>query len=198
MVRSICVTSQLFDNYQSQDIKGFSQEALMAQSLKIGNVAKMIAQEFSADASVISNSQLAGFIHNIGMVILADIYPEEYQAVINQYLKNENQLFALEDKAFDASHAIVGAYLLQLWSIPLSIIKACAYYAHPMDYLNRYHDDDFSPLTALHIAKAVHQEVVNEPYFSDPYFDPSYLEALEIDVDLEYYIELTKKCYNDT
>ena len=79
-----------------------------------------------------------------------------------------------ERAAFQATHAEVGAYLLDLWGLPLPLVEAVALHHEPA----RASEPVFSPLTAVHIANVLEQEVssVDAPGG----LDSNYLDRLNL------------------
>lgn len=93
---------------------------------------------------------MAGVLHDIGRLVLAVNLPEVYHEIEQRRLAGES-LCELERERFGTTHAEVGAYLLRLWGLPLTLIDAVA----------RHHDPESpdavdSPVTAA-LSEAVAQ-----------------------------------------
>lgn len=60
----------------------------------------------------------------------------------------------VEHDILGATHAEVGAYLLGLWGLPNPIVEAVAFHHSP----SRSFGEEFTPLTALHVANVLAHE----------------------------------------
>lgn len=68
----------------------------------------------------------AVLLQDIGKLILLTYQPEVYRRIHAETAEVEADLVALERAAFGYSHTQVGAWLLQLWGLPESIVTAVA------------------------------------------------------------------------
>jgi len=93
---------------------------------------------------------IAGILHEVGRLALATVAPQRY-APIERARQAGGDLITLEVEQFGATHAEVGAYLLQLWGLPLTLVDA----------VGRHHDPDSDPDDADHpVAAAVAAAVI--------------------------------------
>ena len=60
-----------------------------------------------------------------------------------------------EQQIFSTTHADVGGYLLGLWGLPVPVVEAVALHHRPEQAAVQ----PFSPLTAVHVANALVQEL---------------------------------------
>jgi len=79
-----------------------------------------------------------------------------------------------ELECLGASHASVGAYLLGLWGMTDSIVEAAAFHHRPRQCMAK----DFSPLTAVHVANVLVNEMqpTEDGVMYDLNMDRDYLE----------------------
>ncbi|CAN5430996.1 response regulator [soil metagenome] len=146
---------------------------LWAHSIAVGVMANKIAAAENRERA--NDAFTAGLLHDIGKVVLAVNLPEKFSSV-TQLVKQENiSITDAERYIFDSTHAEVGAYLLGLWGLPTQVVQAVAFHQVPSESQT----DDFSPLTAVHVANAV-QEYMALPDTEkvEPKFDLEYLEHL--------------------
>src|SRR4029079_3114168 len=94
---------------------------------------------------------LAGILHDVGKLVLADHFGREYALVCLAADKSSLPLLSAELDQFDASHADVGGYLLGLWGLPQDLIEAVAFHHDP----SSQESARFTPLSAVHIASAL-------------------------------------------
>lgn len=169
-VRSLVMTMQVFSQVSHDEIKGFSQDALLSHGAAVAKVAKKIALTEGMQPDEVEVAYLAGLLHDVGKLVLAAKRPEEFAEALavarSQHLSGEEA----ERQVIGASHSEIGAYLLGLWAFETPIVDAALYHHCPSKHRCRR----FSISTAVHVANAiVHQ-------------DPNADHAAELDVDREY------------
>jgi HD-like signal output (HDOD) protein/CheY-like chemotaxis protein len=164
----IGVFSQLENSGASKDIN----RRLWAHSLAVGTTAKLIAQKESP--STAADAYTAGLLHAIGEIVLAVNMPEKFAAVQKLVSEEGMSRIAAEREIFQTTNAEVGAYLVGLWGLPHQVVEAIAFHNTPSDFQT----DEFSPLTAVHVANSFYNQKnagVNE---TDGSFDMQYLKHL--------------------
>jgi putative nucleotidyltransferase with HDIG domain len=75
---------------------------------------------------------VAGMLHDVGRLALAAAAPDLFRRVRDEQEARAVPVAAVELELLDATHADLGAYLLQLWGLPLALINPVA----------RHHDAD--------------------------------------------------------
>lgn len=115
----------------------------------------------------------AALLHDIGKVILGQVlvHRELHQARVyyEDITTAERELISLD-------HAEVGALLLEMWNLPLSIVEAVRYHHEPTD-------SEGPAAHAIHVADAVAWAVVEpEEHFANSQLDAS-LEQLGLTFD---------------
>lgn len=99
--------------------------------------------------SVPEISSSAGLLHKIGITLLLHCKEDEYVKILQMANEGKVDIFEKEMELFGATHAQVGAYLLEGWDFPYPIIEAALYYSTPFDsqIINN------EVLSAVHIAQ---------------------------------------------
>lgn len=66
---------------------------------------------------------LAGLLHNFGVLLLGDLFPEEFQ-LLNEAARNEPQtaLTELEQRLLGISHMEIGQWLMEGWNMPDEVV----------------------------------------------------------------------------
>jgi len=120
LVHDLVVTTEVFR--AAEDHSGLPVsvlEQLRAHSNAVSLHAAGLAQTTSHRRSAV----IAGLLHDIGWLVLASQMPDRLAAVIAA--ANEHRsLEEVERDILGASHAEMGAYLLSLWGLPLSVVEA--------------------------------------------------------------------------
>jgi HD-like signal output (HDOD) protein/CheY-like chemotaxis protein len=153
-VRSLVLSLQVFSQFKSPPLPGFSLDALANHCWVTGVLARRVAKVQSRDMKMMDQCFLAGLLHDVGRIILAAGLPEQYAKVWNAAGKQGASLWQAEQAEFGATHADVGAYLIGLWGLPSTIVEAVAFQHCPSLCVAK----DFSPLTAIHVANAFAHE----------------------------------------
>jgi putative nucleotidyltransferase with HDIG domain len=174
MIKNLVLSEELFETVKSK-LEGFSMDLLQRHSLATANLAARLLgpKEKSEDAF------MAGLLHDIGKLIFAQEYPEHLERIRTAMRTDERPEFILEQEIAGVSHAEIGAYLLGLWGLPLSIVQAVAHHHIP----HRMAESSFDVLSATYVAN----HLVNEHTPLSPNgtknrqgIDRSYLAALNV------------------
>jgi HD-like signal output (HDOD) protein/CheY-like chemotaxis protein len=153
-VRALVLSLQVFSQFKNPPLPGFSLDALANHCWIAAVLARRIARAEGADMKMMDQCFLAGLLHDIGRIILADGLPEQYAKVWSDTRQRRLPIWQAEQAEFGATHADVGAYLLGLWALPNPIVEAVALQHCPSVCLAK----EFSPLTAVHVASAFAHE----------------------------------------
>jgi putative nucleotidyltransferase with HDIG domain len=152
VIKPLVLSNNIFLPLDVTVAEEFEMETLRKHSVAVAGYARKIAQEANADNKTINASFMAGMLHDVGKIIFADQFADDYRSAID--LANKEGVGALEaeNRAIGVTHAQAGAYLLGIWSLPDQIVEAVAYHHRPTECPDT---DGFSALTAVHIANAL-------------------------------------------
>jgi HD-like signal output (HDOD) protein len=92
-------------------------------------------------------------LHDIGLLVLATNFPEQYREVLTNLRNDRVAVCDAERAVFKASHEDVGAYLLGLWGVSDAIVEAVAFHHRP----GERGQEGFSSLAAVHVANALEE-----------------------------------------
>ena len=141
-IKSLAFSTDTFFPFDTDDEEGRSLEQLIDHSRAVGMTAKSIAEGETKDGVLVDNAFLAGFLHDVGILALAQ-----------PSLANSERLplWEAEKMSFGETHAEAGAYLMALWGLPDPIVKAIAFHHSP----GQSSDQSFTATTAVHVANAL-------------------------------------------
>lgn len=88
---------------------------------------------------------IAGLLQNVGKVVIAKSFPDEFAQITENVYENEAQVLAHERALLGWDHAEIGAYYLENHKIPAEIVEAV-----------RYHHDPLKAPVRKHLAAATH------------------------------------------
>ena len=149
-VKGLALSLQIFEGFDRRKLPGFPIDELWEHSMTVAASARKIARRESGDEKVSDDAFLAGLLHDVGKLALAENLPMRYARVLTLCEKKGTPHWQGESEVFGATHAEVGAYLLALWGLPDPIVEAVAYHHCPDECPNKA----FSPLSAVHAANA--------------------------------------------
>ncbi len=114
-VQNVVISLALFDAMGKMGHHKFDFRRFWAHSLATGVIAKMVAT--AAHYKVPEEAFIAGFMHNVGMAVLAVVFPEEYDIVLKKLERGEEQI-AAEKSVYGIDHCEVGGWLARRWNLP--------------------------------------------------------------------------------
>jgi len=76
---------------------------------------------------------IAGLLHDIGKIILATSFPDNYGRVVDHAVKNRMRILLAERKMLNVDHAMIGKILCDMWNLPDEISAAILYHHDPME-----------------------------------------------------------------
>jgi putative nucleotidyltransferase with HDIG domain len=181
-VKSLIMTVKLLSQYDKVKPVYFSIDAIWRHSTNVARTARVMALLETGDNDCSGIAYTAGLMHDLGKVILAANFDEQYQGAHNVARKQQVPLWEVEKDIFGASHGEIGAYLLGLWGMSSEVVKVAASHHHPL----RAGDTTFSPLTAVHVANVLEYEGNAETDgMPAPVFDADYLKQLGLEARVE-------------
>jgi putative nucleotidyltransferase with HDIG domain len=174
-IRSMALTLHLFSAFSNPQGQDGSLERVGGHSIRVGQLAQRIAKLEGADEKLTEEAFTAGLLHDVGKLILAENPSVKYLELMAQARQAGRTLIEAESAALQATHAEVGAYLLDLWGLPLPLVEAVAWHHEP----GRTSESGFSPLTAVHVANVLAQETAPSEGPRDQ-LDSDYLSRLNL------------------
>ncbi len=178
----------------------FLLEKFFAHSAEVAKLSKEIALYFGLSKKEAESAFTAGLLHDIGKLIFASYRPKEYRDIsIHSNESKSVHITHLEKSAFNASHANIGAHLMSLWGLPLSVVEVIAFHDRPSSFSGN--TDKLSILTAVHLADHISNDRAQikdgEPVIGfglDMVYISSLEEDEEIAAKLKKYIQKEKDC----
>lgn len=168
VLKPLVLSTATFSQYEGIDLGGFPLEGVANHGLEIGMLAKKICEAESASAEVAGQAFLAGVLHDIGKVVLAQYDPQGYREIWQQRTISSIARAELEEIKYGATHAEIGSYLIGLWGLPYEVIEAVTCHHQP----DKCESQGFSPATAVYAAALIAEN-------SSPTWDNEYLARLQ-------------------
>lgn len=126
MVKTLAVSTSIFSGLSSSDLEAVN--TLWSHSFIVGVASGLIAKESMAVDS--DSAFITGLLHDIGRVVLFQLYGEEYLKVSGD---TREGLLQREEKVFGAAHPEVGGWLAKKINLPYSCVKSITYHHSPSE-----------------------------------------------------------------
>ena len=153
-VKALVLSVQVFAQFEGAKRPPIPLETLWKHGLITGTSARDIAKSQDIGSIGVEGAFMAGLLHDIGLLVLATNFPEQYGDVLKKLRDDRLSVCDAERAVFKASHEDVGAYLLGLWGVSDAIVEAVAFHHHPGERCQ----EGFSLLAAVHVANALEEE----------------------------------------
>jgi len=150
-VRSLVLSAGLFTALDKGNttLKGFSLSTVQTYSLRAARIAfRLLDNHLPNNKEEARTAFSAAMLHDIGHVVLATSLPTFYEPVFALAKAEGLPLHVAEEQVHGFGHAEIGAYLLDLWGLPLPIVEAVAHHHHP----DRAGESTFGVVGTVHVA----------------------------------------------
>ncbi|MBX3438394.1 MAG: HDOD domain-containing protein [Planctomycetaceae bacterium] len=147
-VKNIAIAASLDKVIRAGHIApGFDARDLWTHSVTVASAAFLLAE--TAQPAWAGEAFLAGLIHDLGIMIEMEAYPQEFTEVIERLASETDSTFRqLEDEILGATHEQFGAALCEKWRFPTRLQDVAAFHHRPWEL-----PVERRPFTALvHIA----------------------------------------------
>lgn len=125
----------------------------------------------------------AGIVHDIGKIIMLQIFGMDYYDRILMNPLDEQDLLKLEQDIYEIDHSVLGGYFLNWWAFPLDLVEITLYHHTP----NAPEVSNKELVSLLCMASHIEENesiILNEPF----------MNALDIlKVGEPFYVEIQKK-----
>lgn len=174
-VKSLIMAVKLLSQYDKVKPVYFSIDNVWRHSTNVARTARVMALLESNSVEQSATAYTAGLMHDLGKVILAANFDDQYNGAHTLARKRQIPLWEVEKDIFGATHGEIGAYLLALWGMSEEVVKVAAMHHEPL----RSGDKEFTPLTAVHVANALEYEGSQENEgLPAPVIDGAYLQTI--------------------
>lgn len=131
-VRSLVLSFSFLSMERPREPGGFSYAEFWERSLAAAVSAKLLMAQVCDDDTeeVFTVSLLA----NLGQLILATAFPQEYREIYTRTTKQENNLHTLEETLIGAEHTFIGYEASRHWNFPESLALPILYHHDPDSY----------------------------------------------------------------
>jgi HD-like signal output (HDOD) protein/CheY-like chemotaxis protein len=173
-LRSLVLSLNVFSQFATLNIAGFSAETLWAHSMETAVAAKTIALMEGAGQKMADEAFVAGILHDVGKLVFSVNFKESYQEVVQNAAVENSSFHQMEQAIFGATHADLGGHILSFWGLPTPIVEAIAFHHSPLSSGQMI----FGPLTVVHTADAILDQRERKKAHLEAILDMAYLDEL--------------------
>jgi len=155
---------------------GFSVEGVVAGALRVARVAKRLPKTREQAELAFTTALLK----DLGLIVMLDSLPEQLAHAAELSREENVSLVEAERRVFGVTHLELGAYLLGVWGLALTIVEGTAYHQRPSALAGARSQ----VLGAVHVAWALASEGGSEQPL-----DQEYLRAAKLEGSLDRWRE---------
>lgn len=134
-VKNIAIAASIARMFKPQDLgAGFSAKDVWIHSVAVGVAARNIAHE-AGFAGTADELFLAGLMHDLGILVELQAFPEEFRQVVEQTTASERRFRDVELEILGADHQAFGEGLVTKWKFPRNL-RAVVGFHHCPDHLS--------------------------------------------------------------
>lgn len=171
-VKAMVLCVGVFSELRPMATTSFSATNLWRHSMIVAAYAKIIAQEESDSKELSEQACIAGFMHDIGKLLLFTSIHEKYIEITELARVEQITHCQAENRILNATHGDVGAYLLGLWGLPGHTVETAAFH-HRLD---SYPNPSFCTALIVHAADIIYHMLNSHQQYQPPCLNLSYLE----------------------
>ena len=170
LIRVLVLEAEVSMSFAS-NVPGFQRRLVQHHATGVASIARLVAERSSA-----ADAFLAGFLVDIGLMLIASSRPSKMAELVTHSNSRSLSIHTIEREVLGFTHGELGACLLGLWGLPMTVVEAVAL----------HHDaPDFKGLMSLREIVFISRDAANQSEFRDPYDTAS---NLIIDADIISYV----------
>lgn len=169
--------------------KAFSVQTLWNHSTGVAAFAKKIAETEADSKALIDNVFIAGFMHDIGKLLLFSSIQEKFIETIALAQSEQMTPHQAEQQIFHATHGDVGGYLLGLWGLSGAVVEAVAFHHR----LEHYPNPSLCSAVVIHAADAIYHLLTPDDHSRAPIVDMPYLEQVGVGDRFDHWLKLCQE-----
>lgn len=130
-IRAICIALAVVKSFRSR-AGGLDHQAFWVHSAAVGMTARYLWSRFGSDPAIGADDlYVAGLLHDTGLLVLEQFFPEEFAGVLATRAACGGRLWQTEEEELGMDHGAVGGLLLGRWSLPPHVAEGVTNHHHP-------------------------------------------------------------------
>lgn len=140
VLKTLVLTLEVFSAYKQSTMEILPITRVQAHCFATGVLARKIARLEKREKEMTDDAMIAGILHDLGRLILAESFPDEYRGIMEKVNQGESTVHEAESQVMGVSHAEIGGYLLALWGLPDNIVEGVVFHHKPLDCVTETFD----------------------------------------------------------
>lgn len=128
IVRALVFSLHVFSQFVLSRGSGLNLGQVWMHSFRVGLFSKAITEAETDDRNLIDDAFMAGMLHDMGKLILATNFPDEWNAARRMCDEEKISLVEAENRVLAATHYETGGYFTCLWGLPDAIVRAVSFH----------------------------------------------------------------------
>ncbi len=129
-VKNIAVAASLGQMFRGTKLcEGFTAKDLWTHCVAVACIARDLAKQ--AKLPIADEAFLAGMIHDIGLLVSLQVYPEKLQLVCHEAQASSRKFCEIEREVIGVDHEQLGMALCEKWSFPKSCQLVAGFHHEP-------------------------------------------------------------------
>ncbi len=128
-IRDLAITVFILDLIDDKKSDVFDPKSFWQFSVNVGIIAEYLVDRVKLTRN--DSIYIAGLLHEIGVVILNQFFPREFNAAYSYAQENRCTLLQAEKKVLNFNHTEISEYLLEKWNFPETILDVCRHCYSP-------------------------------------------------------------------
>lgn len=130
-IRAICIVLAVVKSVRSR-AGGLDHQAFWVHSAAVGMTARHLWGRFGSDPAISADDlYVAGLLHDAGLLVLEQYFPDEFARVLDIRAAGGGRLWQTEETELGMDHGAVGGLLLGRWSLPPHVAEGVTNHHHP-------------------------------------------------------------------
>jgi HD-like signal output (HDOD) protein len=154
LIRALVLEAEVSMSF-APTLPGFNRRLVQHHATGVANVSRHIAGRSAA-----ADAFLAGFLVDIGLILLASSSAHTVSSLVETSERESVPLHVIERDTLGFTHGELGACLLGLWGLPMTVIEAVALH---------HEAPDFKGLMSVREIVYIARDAANSSSFYDPY-----------------------------
>ncbi len=178
VVKTLVLSIEVFARFRETTMSILPVSKIYEHCVRTGVIAKKIAVLENMGKEESDNAMIAGILHDLGRLLLAENFPDEYQEVMDYVRQDRVVVHEAEREILGVTHAQIGGFLLGLWGLPDDIVEGVAFHHNPSGFRVK----GFGLRGLVHVANLMehHQRMLSKGWDRLKGVDTDYLDQYNL------------------
>ena len=144
-LRDLAIATAVLDLFKDIPNQVLDGKKFWEHALAVGTATRLIAAKRGERQT--ERHFVAGMLHDIGLVVMAQQMPEKVSANLQSAASNSQPLSVIELRELGFDHAELGGMVIEHWRLPPAMVEVASYHHHLLTTTKYVHD-----CAAVHLA----------------------------------------------